>query len=141
MSAPEPPLHDTPSLWYLGTPWTAQDVRDALEKAEPTSDPDELKSRERAEADNNLYPSHLFAWARGAIRVVIECQSRPFPSRWGRDPLTGRKEHLLVLRTRTGVSESDLDESADIGSTLATDAQVAELRRQGWVVKWYKKAD
>ena len=39
------------------------------------------------------------------------------------------------------LSESDLDDSPDIGSALATDAQVEESRSRCWAVKWYKKAD
>ncbi len=48
---------------------------------------------------------------------------------------------MLVLRKRIGVSESDFDESPDLELPLATDTRVAELRRQGWIVKWYKKAE
>lgn len=130
-----------PPRWFLGIPWTSLDLRNALEQAKPTTDEDR-KWCKLAKADKNDYPSALFFWARGDIGMTIERDlDRAYPED-ALDPVTDERVLVMVLRTKSGaVAECDLDDpdSPDLGTPFATDAQVAELRNKGWLVRWYKE--
>ncbi|PIL28551.1 hypothetical protein GSI_08592 [Ganoderma sinense ZZ0214-1] len=143
-------LQDDAPQWLLGIPWEALVVQDALYKAAnaPATIPkaEELKLRALAEADRkDHYPSYGFDWALYTIGEVIEEEELDTEGNVddGLDPLTNEDVLVFVLQRKSGaVSESDLDKpgSPDIMAPLATDAQVEELKRRGWVVRWYKRA-
>ncbi len=112
--------------------------------AEPTTDTDELAARARVEEDRNSpYASLVFAWVREEIDTILGKDDLLLLVHLGLDLSEAHLQPLpvLVLRKKKAVSERDLDESPHLQVPLATDAQVAELRRIGCVVKWYKKAD
>ncbi len=137
-------LHDTkPSIWYFGIPWTKDRVKHIFENAEPTTDVNELAVRARVEADRSSpYASLVFDWVHEEIHMILgRDEVDDLDSQLGRDPSGADLQPLtvLVLRKKKAISESDLDGSPDLQVPLATDAQVAELRRIGGTVKWYKK--
>ncbi|PIL28552.1 hypothetical protein GSI_08593 [Ganoderma sinense ZZ0214-1] len=137
-----PPVDKRP-MWYFAIPWTGEQTRAALQirRADPDSTKDQAVSDSiaRAQADQRDFPQHLFRWARMDISAIIEKRLRTEDFRMGYYNLSnGHYIAMIVLRTKRGDSESDLDESPDLHEPRATDAQVEVLRSKGWVVEWYR---
>ncbi|PIL28550.1 hypothetical protein GSI_08591 [Ganoderma sinense ZZ0214-1] len=145
--APSPP--DKRQKWYLAIPWTGEllwhvlDIRAADVDSDSTTDPAVSARIARAKADKDQdYPSYLFNWAIKDIGGIIEKKNLgeeiPEIEMAYYNPSKTRMIAMLVLRTKRGDSESDLDESPDLHEPRATDAHVEALRSKGWVVGWYR---